>query len=399
MRTSGLVLRLTVLTLLIIGNASAIGQKRPDTTNISSTAENYSVSPPNLTNNPVYDIVDPNREGLRPVVFFNSDDRLFGGLNYNWISDNWKPDSAGQSHRIYSHYSINQKAFSVGYLGIVHKVIGPWNLFVDAGYDWVKWMNFYGLGNETLEEPNNREFYRFRRREATLNVSFQRRIGNRTNLVLTPFYQRIHLINDAGRFLSKSLSSQNAVESYKARNFAGLRADWQWQQLNDRLLPTKGVILSAAVSHARNMNEPRSFTNYTAYTRLFVPFLRRFVFSTEYGAAAVTGQPEFYQLNAIGGNRLRGHRGERFWGETIFHNNNELQYIFNVKNKLISGKMGFLAFVDQGRVWKTGERSDTWHYGYGGGIMLVPYQKLYLSVQYGVSKERNQLHLEFRRAL
>ena len=88
-----------------------------------------------------------------------------------------------------------------------------------------------------------------------------------------------------------------------------------------------------------------------------------------------------------------------FGGETMFHNNNELQYIFNVENKFLKGKLGLLAFVDQGRVWKKGEQSDLWHYGYGGGIMVVPYHKLYFSVQYGISHERSGVHFEFRRSL
>jgi outer membrane protein assembly factor BamA len=399
MQKSGIVyVRIISLASLLFAISEGMAQKPADTTYIISSTDRYTSSPLNLSNNPFYDIVDPNKPGIRPTVFYSGDDRLFVGLNYNWISKSWRNDTAGQKHKLYTHYSINQKAFSVGYQGFIYKLIGQWNLFLNAGYDWVKWVNFYGLGNETIELTENRDFYRFRRREALLSASLQRRIGNDINFVITPYYQRFHLINDEERFLSKNFFDQNSLARYEAKNFGGLRADWQWQSLNNPLLPTKGVILSAGVNHVRNLNAPKSYTNYMAYTRLFLPFFHHFVFSTEGGAATLTGDPEFYQLNSIGGNSLRGYRRERFWGETSFHNNNELQYIFDIKTKVINGKLGFLAFADQGRVWKRGEQSDTWHYGYGGGIMLVPYHKLYFSVQYGISNERKLLHVEFRRS-
>ena len=98
-----------------------------------------------------------------------------------------------------------------------------------------------------------------------------------------------------------------------------------FQQLNDPLLPTKGMIVTGGVAHVRNLTQPRSFTNYTAGVKVFFPFGNRFVLSVENAGATVTGGPEFYQLNSIGGSRLRGYRRDRFWGETVFHNNNGLQ--------------------------------------------------------------------------
>ena len=121
--------------------------------------------------------------------------------------------------------------------------------------------------------------------------------------------------------------------------------------------------------------------------------------SVENGGATVIGEPEFYQLNSIGGSNLRGYRRDRFWGETIFYNNNELQYLFNAPAGLFKGKLGVTAFIDQGRVWKKGEISEKWHHGYGGGIIVVPYRKIFLGLQYGISNERRGIHVEFRRSL
>jgi hypothetical protein len=59
-----------------------------------------------------------------------------------------------------------------------------------------------------------------------------------------------------------------------------------------------------------------------------------------------------------------------------------------------------MVFADQGRVWLDHERSDVWHYGYGGGIILAPFNKLYIAVMYGTSPENKTIfHLDLRRTL
>ena len=389
--------RLIAQSLLFLAACPAIAQTGDTTYIISSTDK--SAPPPNLPSNPFFDLIKPDKQGIRPTVLYSGNDRFFVGIEYNRYSKNWNPDTAGQKHELYTHYSIEQKAFSSGYQGIYNQVAKGWNLFVNAGYDWIKWMNFYGLGNETVQETNDRSFYRVRSREILVNAAFQKKFARQSSLTITPFYQRIQLVNDKEHFLAKTFLPGNTSHNYKPQSFGGLNAVLHLQRLDDVLLPTKGVILSTGIIHARNINSTRFYTNYSAYSRVFLPFLNHFVLSVESGAATVTGEPEFYQLNSIGGNTLRGYRRERFWGETMFHNNNELQYIFNIDDKIFKGKMGFVAFADQGRVWKKGEQSDVWHYGYGGGIMIVPYHKLYFSVQYGVSTERRGIHFEFRRSL
>ncbi len=46
-----------------------------------------------------------------------------------------------------------------------------------------------------------------------------------------------------------------------------------------------------------------------------------------------------------------------------------------------------MAFVDNGRVWMPGEKSDKFHTSYGGGILLAPFNLVSAAITYGVSKE------------
>jgi outer membrane translocation and assembly module TamA len=79
----------------------------------------------------------------------------------------------------------------------------------------------------------------------------------------------------------------------------------------------------------------------------------------------------------------------------MFYHNQELRMIFNVRNKVFNGKSGLVGFYDRGRVWQPGEDSDTWHAGYGGGVFLSLFNKIILSLSYGISKEDQVTHAYF----
>lgn len=386
--------------LLCLAGPSAVAQSVGDTAKpviLGNTQQ--STTPLARTGKLFYDFIRPNKEGVRPTLLYSSDDRLYAGANYHGFSQNWRPDSTGQKHKAYLHYSFVQRAMSVGYQGIYNNIIGEWNLFAEASYDWVKWTNFSGLGNDTRQDNPDNDYYRIRSREGFVGLGFQHRLGRQSTVTVTPFYQRIQFLKDEDRYLAQSEFDTKTQDVYDQKAFVGANADVLVRQLDDLLLPTKGYTLSVGVAHTKSLGQARSFTNYSTAGRLYIPFLQKFVFSMEHGAATVKGRPEFFQLNSIGGNLLRGYRRERFWGQTAYYNNNELYYLFNAPWKAFRGKMGFVAFADQGRVWLDGEKSNTWHCGYGGGIVLVPHNKVYLSAQYGMSKDRKGFHFTFRRRL
>jgi hypothetical protein len=67
----------------------------------------------------------------------------------------------------------------------------------------------------------------------------------------------------------------------------------------------------------------------------------------------------------------------------------------SVKGRIFNGRIGLVALFDQGRVWQPGEISDTWHHGIGGGLVLVPFNKVSATVTYTVSDENRMVNLHF----
>jgi hemolysin activation/secretion protein len=144
----------------------------------------------------------------------------------------------------------------------------------------------------------------------------------------------------------------------------------------------------------------RQFATFNAIAHLFIPLISKFSISSRSGVATVSGKPEFYQYASVGGSQtLRGYRRDRFWGRTAFYNSNELRWITDFRAKLMTGKFGIVGFIDNGRVWMPNEDSDVWHFGYGGGIMLAPFNRLSASITYGISNENKIFHLRLNKLL
>lgn len=133
----------------------------------------------------------------------------------------------------------------------------------------------------------------------------------------------------------------------------------------------------------------------------YVPLGKTFHIAIKGGAATLTGgTPEFYQCNTTGGTRtIRGHQRERFHGSTTLYNQNELHFTKDIHSYLYNGKLSLFALYDIGRVYEKNESSNTWHYGYGGGIIITPFNKISLIAAYAVSREDRNLHLSILRVL
>jgi outer membrane translocation and assembly module TamA len=60
-------------------------------------------------------------------------------------------------------------------------------------------------------------------------------------------------------------------------------------------------------------------------------------------------------------------------------------------------KLGIMGSFDYGRVWENEEDSDRWHYAYGGGVWISPFETLLLSLGYHVSDvdDRFEFHMGF----
>lgn len=339
-----------------------------------------------------YDTYQYDKKGIKPLLGYTNEDPFFVGLGYSAIHYKWRKFPFAYKQSFGVKYSISQKAFSVFYQGIFPGAIGKWDLLLNANYDAVHWINFYGIGNETHLTTKDIKYNRIRMREITGSIGLERKLGKST-VDISGFFQNVKVINDTARFVNKNIApSQPTI--FNSNNYAGARLNYKLALLNDSIVPTSGFYFSANASHYQNLTQTNSFQKYSGVAQVYIPLISKFSLAIRGSGGTVTGNPMFYQLLNIGGaDDLRGYRRERFWGKTVFANSNELRFITNLRSYAMNGKIGLVVFYDEGRVWQPLETSDTWHTDYGAGLLLAPFNKLLANVAYGISKEKKMIQL------
>ena len=339
-----------------------------------------------------YDTYKADKTGIKPLAGYTNEDPFFVGLGYGSLHYKWRKMPFASKQNIGLKYSLTQSAVSIFYQGLFPHLIGKWDLLLNADYDAIRWMNFYGVGNETLFTTTDIKFNRSRRKEITGSIGLQQKFGKST-FGISGFYQSVRIINDTARFIAVKIApTQPGI--YSKTNYAGARLDYKFVSFNDSIVPTGGFSFIANASQNQNLTQKTSFQKYSGIAQIYIPLISKFSLSIRGAGETVTGNPMFYDLPHLGGaDDLRGYRRERFFGKTAFANSNELRFITNLRSYVMNGKIGLTVFYDEGRVWQPSEISNTWHTDYGAGLLLAPFNKLLVNVAYGISKEKKLVQL------
>ncbi|MEO6405387.1 MAG: hypothetical protein ABIY51_04365 [Ferruginibacter sp.] len=342
-------------------------------------------------NNYNYNSFKADKKGLSTHPGYNDADRIYVGLKYQFTNYKWRKKPFASKQSVFVDYSINQKAFSSTYNGLFPAVFSKWDLVAKANYDKERWINFHGLGNETQNISNNLDFYRMRSEDASANLGVVRSWG-KSHMGFSGFYQRVKIKNDTARFIYKVIAP-GSPGIFTTDNFTGAQFSYDFADVKDSVLPQKGITFSLGVRHTQNMGvTERSYQLYSGNVQFFIPLIPKISLAIKTGGATISGTPLFYQYPSIGESyNLRVFKRERFSGKSTFYNNTELRFISKIRSYLFNGKAGLLAFVDNGRVWMPGERSNKIHTAYGGGILIAPFNLVSGVITYGISNETKLL--------
>ena len=89
------------------------------------------------------------------------------------------------------------------------------------------------------------------------------------------------------------------------------------------------------------------------------------------GGRKLWGAYPFFESATIGGSHdVRGYDTNRFRGDSSLFGNAEVRLgLGRRKNPVLPIQWSLIGYYDVGRVWLAGETSNTWHWGYGGGLL------------------------------
>ena len=313
---------------------------------------------------------------------------IYLGVGYKKVTYGWREEPFKSKLQFGVHYAFGEKTLNPYFNLEYPQLFGAWNVQFAAGYDGARKFNYFGTGNETVKISEDRSYHYLRTSNIYAAAGLNQDFATYHNIVLSFNYDAVRVLSRAGTFLVKP-STIIDNNDFDWKHFGGATLGYRYTNVNSDVLPTKGIFFTASATHTKNLSDlAKSFNRLNTVLQLYVPLFNPFSLMVNTGAATMSGDPEFYQLNQIGGNwTLRGYLRSRFYGKTSFYDQNELRWIPNIKSYLFNGKIGLAALYDVGRVWNPGENSDKWHYGYGAGLIVSPFNKMSAAVYYSISEE------------
>jgi hypothetical protein len=349
----------------------------------------FSIRP--IISSSIYKVFDRNPTKLFPRTGV----KVMSSLTYN--AEPWRKTEYENVHQICANWGFIRGAFNTGYIGRFGSLIGKWDLVLKARLDLPAVENFYGIGNETKLENKTRNYYNTYSNRAFGSIGLESNFSKFHHIEFSALYQSVRVFNKADHYIS-SIVSTVGPRVFQRNRFAGAELGYYYLKMDNEVFPISGIGYSIGAGIMHNLEESdNTFAKLLINSAFFIPLSRQFSLAFRAGAAGLTGDAEYYNLNSIGGGgsgEMRGFDRERFYGKHAAYGNVDLRWLFNTKNFLFNGRMGLLGFYDAGRVWYPGENSNTWHGSYGGGLILIPYNKWALTISYGISNESREFNFK-----
>ena len=340
---------------------------------------------------------DYNYLSFLPYLNFNPDDRfLLGGVG-SYTTYGFKKEPFASRHNFSLAYALATGGVRFNYSGELIDVIGKWELALDLNMQTPLYaINYYGIGNdsqnpEIIDDVDDLDFNRVKQRVVEVFPGFMRRLNDHSRLVIGPTYEAIRIERTANRYIDEIADELNP-EIFDGIKFVGGRFLLDYKNTDNAAMPSRGVgfyLNTGWKTQLENTDKNYSYldASFTVYQHLdrsrLLTLASRLGFQHRFNE-----DYEFYQGASLGGPgpaaNFRGFRRNRFIGSTAFWQNTDIRWkMLTSGNPTIPFSIGLIAGFDHGRVWyqeENGNDSDTWHYSYGGGFWISPFDMFALNV-------------------
>lgn len=329
-------------------------------------------------------------------VNYNIDQGIQAGAGFLLEKQGFRKGPYAQKQEFWVDYSTGRKSFILNYSGDFKKVIGNNNFKINANLLGPNNLsNFYGLGNETAfvkEDPKGMSYYRNRYDYLTTDFQLYRNIDKWTiGAGIAAEYYTSSRSGNKNRFLNDFNQSSPEENVFHDRVYAGLIAELKYDSRDNVGNPKKGIYWNTVLSANTQLNgDHKNYGKVRSEFRYYLnPGNSGFVIANRLGGGTTFGDPAYYQRMQLGGvHNLRGFHTNRFTGKSNLYYNLDMRIkLFDFTSYIVPGSFGLLGFNDVGRVWMSGQSSRAWHYGYGGGIYVIPADLILIQAAVGFSGE------------
>lgn len=330
----------------------------------------------------------------------NIDDGIILGAGFRFMKqEGFHTYPYASMQQLMLAHSFSTNAFRVRYTGEWIRAIGKTDIVINSVIKAPdNTHNFFGLGNETPYDRDNRtiRYYRTRINTYQLDPALRWKDRKTSWFSVGPslYYYTFSPEDNVGRFINNTSEigsyDSNIVDQNKLH--LGVAMQYFNDLRNSKVLPTRGSFINIRLQAYAGMDPSvRSFGQLITEIAFYKSLNKSetIVLAERIGGTLSVGKPAFYQAAYIGGHEnLLGYRQYRFAGQHSLYNNIELRVkIADVASYILPGQLGLTGFWDIGRVWKEGEVSHKWHNGVGGGIYFAPASLISANLLAGYSEE------------
>jgi hypothetical protein len=334
----------------------------------------------------------------RIAMAWNEDDGFLFGLGIVYKKYGFRKIPYSSMQRLSGIWATNHFAYRLKYKGEFIEVVKGLGIIAKAEMQKPALKYFFGFGNETIKDKSKPpSYYRTRYDFAAADLLLRRRFLNDSIMSISFGPSVFHYWNDGylnhSRILEyPSFTGLDSANVYTAKTYGGGKVLLTVNNLNDELVPERGISWNTEFTALGGLRNSKPFTSISSSMDIYATLSHpsRLIAGIHLGGGHILSKHyEYFQAFTIGSNNyLRGFRINRFSGSSMAYASLELRLkVVSFNAYVMKGELGIIGFNDIGRVWVANEVSKRWHNGYGGGIYIKPFNLFMVTVLAGFSNE------------
>ncbi len=335
-----------------------------------------------------------------PLIYYSSDDGFVASFALNFTTHGFRKEEYKVSHDFYL------KAGTVGNVqfGLQNHwkdLMGHWDAGIKADYGfYYPYYNYFGLGNNTIKDPDlfEADYYRVNVKGLMASLYTEREFFKKGVFSLDLMFENLNALSQSDSiFFSggewNSGSDMVTLGGINSRIYLDFR--------DRQTFATKGLqFLAENTSYTTingasgNFGLAETYLKYFGTVKLLIPV----TLVVKVGGSKNYGQHiPFYKYTFLGQySNLRGYRRNRFSGDASAYMNSEVRlHLGKVRNLFLPFETGLIGFYDVGEIWFEGNNMGGLHAGYGGGFYISPLSRDYLFTIMAESSPEEKLLLRF----
>jgi hypothetical protein len=228
--------------------------------------------------------------------------------------------------------------------------------------------NYFGQGNNTVyrksaEDSGN---YKLKNEEYLFNPTVTFRNNKHLKFSVGVKYKKFDVIHD------KDDDTANVLYPDVQTNMIGFTAGVELDKRDHPTSPFSGYYFNLTGGYFPSfLDKLYDFVKISADLRAYIGYKQNASLAFRLWGEKVYNDYPFFESAFLGGSKLlRGFPSERFAGDGSVLASIEGRLKLFKMNFLLPETIGIFCFGETGRVFVNGEKSDTWHTGYGGGLFM-----------------------------